>query len=69
MKEVRHEHTVTGSLYRMFMKRQMNLSSSSEAGKNEVSSKTVSKFLHGESFQDAEREGGTSKPHGLEERS
>lgn len=51
------------------MKRQMNLSSSSEAGRNEVSSTTVSKFLHEESFQDAEREGGTSKPHGLKERS
>lgn len=69
MKEVRYEHTVTDSLYRMFMKRQMNLSSSSEAGKNEVSSTTVSKFLHGERFQDAEREGGTSIPYGLKERS
>lgn len=69
MKEVRYEHTVTDSLYRMFMKRQMNLSSSSEAGKNEVSSTTVSKFLHGERFQDAEREGETSIPHGLKERS
>lgn len=69
MKEVRYEHTVTESLYRMVMKRQMNLSSSSEAGKNEVSSTTVSKFLHGERFQDAEREGGTSIPHGLKERS
>ena len=69
MKEVRYEHTVTESRYRMVMKRQMNLSSSSEAGKNEVSSTTVSKFLHGERFQDAEREGGTSIPHGLKERS
>lgn len=68
MKEVRYEHTVTDSLYRMFMKRQMNLSSSSEAG-NEVSLRLSPKFLHGERFQDAEREGGTSIPHGLKERS